>query len=322
MIDIKQVIHKLLDLNEPSIEYKIRVHILEQNPDSLELFELQQKIRNSVRVKTLLSERDKKGEVPFWPYKKWFGAHWVLVALADLDYPINDASLFPLREQVLTWLLSIDYLRLIKIINNIPRIHASIDGNAIYILLKLGLADDRIYILIDRLLQTQWPDGGWNCDKKSTGNTSSFMETLIPFRALALHAKVTGNSQSKEAAEKASDLFLQRQLFRRKKDGQIIHPDFVTLHYPCYWHYDILFGLKVLAEAGFIEDNRCERALDLLESKQLKDGGFPAEKRYYQVTDKIISGRSTVKWGITGKKQMNEFVTADALYVLKKASRI
>jgi hypothetical protein len=184
------------------------------------------------------------------------------------------------------------------------------------------LADERIDKLVIRLLQTQWPDGGWNCDKKSTGKTSSFMETLIPFRALALHAKITGNSRSKEAADKASEVFLQRNLFKRKRDGQIIHPEFITLHYPCYWHYDILFGLKVMAEAGFINDNRCNEALDLLQSKQLKDGGFPAEKRYYQITDKIISGRSVVKWGITSKRQMNEFVTADALHVLKKAGRL
>ena len=141
---MKQVINTLLDSKEPSIQYKIRVHILEQNPDSHELIELQQKIKNSLRVKTLLSERNKKGEIPFWPYKKWFGAHWILVDLADLDYPQNDDSLIPLREQVLSWLLSDNYLRLITEINNITRIHASIDGNAIYALLKLGLADDRI----------------------------------------------------------------------------------------------------------------------------------------------------------------------------------
>ena len=54
----------------------------------------------------------------------------------------------------------------------------------------------------------------------------------------------------------------------------------VRLHYPCYWHYDLLAGLKVMAEAGFIGDPRCREALDLLESKRLPGGGFPAEARY------------------------------------------
>lgn len=39
------------------------------------------------------------------------------------------------------------------------------------------------------------------------------------------------------------------------------------------------------------------------------------------MTDKEISGRSLVNWGVTSKRQMNEFVTADALFVLKVAGK-
>ena len=97
---------------------------------------------------------------------------------------------------------------------------------------------------------------------------------------------------------------------------------FVILHYPCYYHYDILFGLKVMAEAGFIRDERCHDALDLLESKQLSDGGFPAEKKYCKVAKKLRSQRSAVNWGSTSKTCMNEFITVDALYVLKESGRL
>jgi hypothetical protein len=82
-----------------------------------------------------------------------------------------------------------------------------------------------------------------------------------------------------------------------------------------------LFSLKVLAEAGFIGDSRCQPALDLLESKCLPDGGFPAEAKYYRLTDRPISGRSRVDWGGVSDRRMNEFVTVDALYVLKAAGR-
>ena len=58
-----------------------------------------------------------------------------------------------------------------------------------------------------------------------------------------------------------------------RTSGNVIHP-FVELHYPCYLHYDILFGLLVMAESGHIEDGRCCAALELLESKGLSDGGF------------------------------------------------
>ena len=76
----------------------------------------------------------------------------------------------------------------------------------------------------------------------------------------------------------------------------MIKPDFTALHYPCHWHYDMLFGLKVLAEAGFIADERCADALDLLATKQLPDGGFPAEKKYYRM---ILGNKPAVPFWLT-----------------------
>lgn len=206
-------------------------------------------------------------------------------------------------------------------INGRTRIHASQEGNALYALLALGLVDERVDELAQRLVGRQWSDGGWNCDKKPEATNSSFHESLIPMRGLALHAKLTGNEDSRGATGRASEIFLKRRLYRRERGGQIIHSEFKKFHYPPYWHYDFLFALKVLAEAGFIDDPRCQEALDLLESKQLPEGGWPAEKKYYRVTDKLGNGRSLVDWGGTSKLRMNEWVTADALYVLKAAGR-
>ena len=98
-------------------------------------------------------------------------------------------------------------------------------------------------------------------------------------------------------------------------------PHFILLHYPLYWHYDILFGLKVLAEAGLVGDPRCRAALELLESKRLPDGGFPAEESFARTSRPEVSGYSPVSWGGTSRRSMNPFVTVDALYVLRMAGR-
>ncbi len=111
-------------------------------------------------------------------------------------------------------------------------------------------------------------------------------------------------------------------MFRRRRDGKVINEDFITLHYPCYWHYDVLMGLKVMAEAGFIRDQRCNDALDLLESKQLPDGGWAAEDKYWRSLNPQISNSDLVSWGPVGRKKMNEWITADALAVLAAAGRI
>lgn len=318
------IINRLLSSNEPSIRFKILVNVLGNELESTEIKKLQEEIRSSTRVRLLLSERGKDGKIPFHPYRKWYGAHWILATLADIGYPAADESLVPLREQVCDWLFSKDEEKNIRTIHSRVRRCASLEGNALYYLLSLGLADTRIERLVERLVKWQWPDGGWNCDKNPKAINSSFMESLIPLRGLALYGKITGDQGAKKAARNASEIFLKRKIYKVKPKRRWREEGFIKLHYPCYWHYDILFGLKVMAEAGFIRDERCGDALELLESKQLPDGGFPAEEKYYQVMNKgkRTSGCSLVDWAGTSKTLTNEFVTADVLYVLKKSGRL
>jgi hypothetical protein len=322
---MEPVIQNLLKSEDPSIRYLASTRLLKRDPNSEEMSKLQASISGSSRVKALLAERDSDGKIPYDAYSKWDGAHWVLNMLADLGYPRGDEALMPLADQVYGWLFSEAHIQRIKRVTIAGRVRmcASMEGNAIYYLLALGLADDRVYTLVDRLLVWQWPDGGWNCDKHPEAqHTSSFMESLIPLRGLAIYVKHTGDQKARKVVEEAAEIFLKRRLFKRQRDGRVIEPSFVTLHYPCYWHYDILFGLKVMMEAGFINDNRCKDALDVLESKRIPDGGFPAENKFYRVSNGPANGRSLVNWGGTSTRQMNPFVTLDALKVLQEAGRL
>lgn len=311
---------QLLATGEAAIQYNLRLRVLGEGRDSAELITLQHAIPTSPTVQALLAERDADGRLPHHPYTKWLGAHWVLVALADLDYPPGDAALIPLREQVLDWLLGQAHTGAIRTIAGRVRRCASQEGNALYALLKLGLADERSDELAARLARWQWPDGGWNCDKRPAASHSSFNESLIPLRALSLYARLTGHAWAHSAAERAADLFLSRRLFRRLSDGAVIDPAFLQLHYPAYWHYDVLSGLKVLAEAGYVTDPRCVEALDWLVGRELSDGGWPADARYYYGL-KAATGRSRVHWGGAGKRA-NGWVSADAFTVLSAAGRL
>jgi len=315
-------IERLYTSDEPAVCYKTRVYLFDEDTATPVIRELQDTIKTSERVRCLLAGRDEHGRLPSHPYSKWYGAHWVLVALADLDYLPGDETLLPLRDQVYEWLFSDSRLRAIKqyTIAGRVRMCASMEGNAIFALLKLGLADERIDRLAQRLLDWQWPDGGWNCDKNRQAHVSSFTETILPLRALSLYSRVTGHQEARAASERAAEYFLQHQLFKRLSDGAVISDDFLKLFYPYYWHYNILFGLKVLAEAGHIDDLRCREALSILDGKCLPDGGYPAEKKYYRVAEQMSNGCSAVDWGGTSTKHMNPFVTVEALSVLKWAT--
>jgi hypothetical protein len=102
----------------------------------------------------------------------------------------------------------------------------------------------------------------------------------------------------------------------------VINPDFVQLHYPCYWYYDILLALMVLSETAQIRDERCRRALDPLERKRLPDGGFPAEHRYYRHTRAMVPSQgSLLDWGGVSRRHLNPWVSSRAAVVLHGAGR-
>ncbi len=315
------VISRLWQTAEPAIRYKLRTGVWGEGADSAEIRSLQAQIRLSPRVQTLLAERDADGRTPYHPYTKWVGAHWLLATLADIGYPPGDEALIPLREQTLDWLLGAQHTRSIRALNGRTRRCASQESNALFALLRLGLADARCDELAERLCRWQWPDGGWNCDRRPEASHSSFHESLIPLRALAWYARLTGHAASEATVERAAEMVLARRLVPRVGDGQVIVPTFIALHYPCYWHYDALFGLKVLAEAGLIGDPRCAEALDWLEGRQLPGGGWPADARFYRRATEG-SGRSPVSWGVVGPKHLNEWVSADSLTVLVAAGRL
>lgn len=317
-----KIFEKLLNSDEPAIRYKALVNLKGIKTDSAAAKKARREIKKSERTKGLLAHRESDGTINLHPYNKWDGAHWVLMSLADLNYPPGDKSLIPLRNQTYEWLFSEQHDKNIRLINGRTRRCTSQEGNALYSALLLGIADKRADQLAERLCSWQWPDGGWNCDKKPHVEISSYRETIIPAKALNLHYRLTGNKASGLAVEKTAELFLKRKLFRRLKDNSIMRQSFVEIHFPRYFEYDYLHALVVLADSGFIKDPRCTEALDLLESKRLPDGGFPCERKIYRYSpDKKLPRVSRVDWG-GSRKTMNEFITVDALYVLKAAGRI
>src|SRR3989475_12728610 len=97
----------------------------------------------------------------------------------------------------------------------------------------------------------------------------------------------------------------------------------VKLHYPLYWHCDILQELMILPRAEKLRDPRTREALDIVEKKTGPDGLWHAEDYYWNMTRKAstkrkVSNVEVVHWG---RQAPNEFVTLNALRVLKSSGR-
>ncbi len=167
---------------EPALAWKLAAGVLGVTLQSSEALDASRTVRSSGVVSTLLNNRDTSGR----PYSKWSGSHWILSLLADLGCPAGDELLRPLMDETLDSYLSPHHERYIRVVDGRTRRCASQEGNAVWSALRLGLADGRSAELAARLIRWQWPDGGWNCDKRPEACNSSFMETLIPLRALAI----------------------------------------------------------------------------------------------------------------------------------------
>lgn len=337
--EARRVLESLLRSREPSIRWKARTQILNEPSDSRAVLRLQEEIRQSVRTRRLLARQGELGRAgrSRRVYYKWQGIHWVLASLADLGFPPGDPRLFPLRDRALElWLRPYFFQDFrgplrekrgrhpgVPLIEGRSRRCASQQGNALLYLTCLGLGNEACGRLVERLLHWQWPDGGWNCDVRPSVETSSFVETLLPMRGLAAYARSQRSGIADEGAQRASEVFLRRHLYRRVRDGRVIRAEFVQLHYPLYYHYDVLGGLRAMRELGRLGDPRCDAPLDLLETKRLPRGFWSAERRYYRShSPHWKSTADYVEWGPVGVGRANEWVTADALSVLAAAGRV
>lgn len=327
----------LLGSEDPSMRYVALTEVLDESSDSAEASMAKKQIPKGPIVKTLLTGQKKDGGFGVHPYQKWTGAHWRLVSLVEMGIPPGFRPAVKATDQVLEWLTGEGHLRGIPKINGLTRRCASQEGNALAVCSRLGLQDDpRVAQLAHSLVEWQWPDGGWNCDRREEATHSSFNESLSTLWGLVEYHKATGDRDSRRSMEKAAEFFLKHRIFRSCRTGKVRRPEtfhskiyrnvhlFTHLHYPLYWHYDILQALRILHLAGKLGDPRTKDALDLVESKRLKDGSWQAEGYYWTLKRSArprlsVSNVDVVDWGRRGP---NKMITLNALRVLKAAGRI
>lgn len=316
---------------DPAVRLKVYLRLLEYDYETNEVQKITSTIKekspvvsgllNALSAQEQLYNTKRIGESRV--YKKWEGIHWVLADLADIGYPPGDLTLLPSIQQELDWLLSEKRWASKKTIDGRKRFCASQEGNGLFSVISLGLAEhvwEECTILADRLITYQWEDGGWNCDVRAEAINSSYHESAIPLRALNIYEKATNDQKARKTIDQASELFLKREFYKKLNTNEIIDKKWTKLSYPPYWMYNFLFGLKIITECGKVKDSRCEDALQLLESKQLPEGGFPIERKNF-VRNKR-SRYSPVDWGESNRRKMNDWVTIDALYILKEANKI
>jgi hypothetical protein len=308
----------VLASDEPAIRHAGLTELLDRPQDDPEVRSAREAIPDGPIVRGLLAARGQDGRWLVHPYAKWGGAHWRLVSLADLAVPPSRLGLDAAYDSVLEW-LGPGHVKRVRVIEGLARRCGSQEGNALNVGVWLDRADEsRVRQLAEHLIRWQWPDGGWNCDIRPGARHSSFNETLPPLIGLSRFAVATGDAAARDAADRAAEFLLRHRVVFSERTGTIAHPVIVELHYPPYWHYDVLAALRALAVSRHIDDPRTADALDLLEAQRRSDGTWRAGGRWWRRPGSTGSNVEVVDWGGRGP---NAALTLSALRVLRAAGR-
>jgi hypothetical protein len=171
---------------------------------------------------------------------------------------------------------------------------ACFTGHMLRTLAVLGYGDDsRVQKALDWLPEQQLEDGGWNCDHpKYNPKHSSFMSTICPLWAYSELPRSRLTRNLKRSLERGAEFLLQHRVYKsdrdwrpmelhRKRPGPddpLFTPGLITrFHFPMYYYYDALHGLRVLTGLGYGDDERISDAIHLMLSKKTPEGRWLLE---------------------------------------------
>ena len=162
-----------------------------------------------------------------------------------------------------------------------------INGRVVALGAYFGVRNDR---LVDRLLDEQLADGGWNCQAPPSVH-SSFDTTICVLEGLLAFEKAFGATTSlTEARTRGQEYLLERRLLRRLSTGDIINPTWIQLAFPPLWHYDVLRALDYLRAAGVQPDQRIDEAVAVVRERQQDDGRWLLDVRHRRTIHEEMAG--------------------------------
>jgi hypothetical protein len=323
----------LLDAQYPAVRLLGLRRVLGRPESDTDVARLLDSLADDPWIRILLGGEIRSGVegcVPVHPYKKWGGAHWRLIALAELGVtsatPGVDRAIEAAFELTMKWLNAPGRKRRIRPLEGRYRVCASQEGGALWAASTIGLGrDERLDDLANRLVTWQWPDGGWNCDIRPEAAHASFNESWMPLRGLvAFRAARRGRPRAApeipgnidEAIARSVEFFLRHRVVESERTGEVANPRVELLRWPPYWRYGLVPGLRALAEAGFRDDPRVRPALRRLADRRRPDGRWWPEGRWWSAPGSRGSNVEIVDWGEEGEARM---LTLHGLQLLGEA---
>jgi hypothetical protein len=198
-------------------------------------------------------------------------------------------------------------------------------GNMIRTLITLGYANDRrVKKAIDWLPVQQLEDGGWNCDyPEKKVKHGSFMSTIEPLWGYSEIPRSKWTRRMKRSVENGAEFLLMHHLYKSDNHHwRDTYPFFTRLHFPMYYFYDVLHGLRVLTKLGYADDERTRSAVHVLLSKRRPDGRWNLEGDWFREADKPSPERRKAPVKVEEIGKPSKWVTLNAFKVLAETGDV
>lgn len=228
---------------------------------------------------------------------KWISSTYTLLDLISLEASIDEKMVegyYKLRKEiVLTYTLN-------------PADKRTLDLCIVGMLIKIGayLETDAYLLneLIDFILYTINSDGAWNCYfNYRKYKTSSLHTTINILEGLQVYISKGYCYRKKEVLESmnsAHEFIFQKKLCRSRRTNEIIYDQFLFMHYPTRWYYDMFRAMEYFVNADVAYDIRMQEALDTT-IRMLDKGPLPKGKTY--------TGKVHFKFILDDYKRINTF---------------
>lgn len=147
------------------------------------------------------------------------------------------------------------------------------------------------------LLGQQLADGGWNCRSVRDGSRhGSFHTSISVLDALLEYESGGGERAVRDAILRGQEFFLDHQLYRSHRTGEVVNPAFARFPFPPQWHFDVLRGLEHFRADGASPDPRLADAVEVVRRARRTDGAWPVYRGYSGRTWFVMEPAGPSRW--------------------------
>ena len=317
----------LLEENNPSVRYYTLVDLFEKDIKAKDVKETKENIMLEGNVPKILNKQKEGGywvdQENFYVNTKYKGTVWSLIVLAELNADGKDNRI----NQTCEYILKISQDRKSGGFSHRGNLNEGgshdhiipcLTGNMIWALIRFGfLEDPRVKQGIDWILKYQRLDDGierapqeWPYEryKNCWGKHTCHMGVIKNLKALAEIPPKKRTAGINNFIDKAAEYVLNHRIYKQSHNlNEVAKQEWTQFGFPLMWKIDALEVLDILTKLGY-HDDRMQDAIDLVVSKQEKNGRW--------ILEKTFNGR--VQVNIEQKDKESKWITLLALKVLKR----